>query len=106
MCDYIHSNNSKCNKQTTTSLCEFHDHVIFHKKSLKEILKNGLNDRYDKIVDWIREHPENIKDRSPIEQDQYGCGTHYSSEFIILTYLNSLDKDNDPCIISYEEGKW
>jgi hypothetical protein len=86
--------------------CSFHNHPIFDKRNLKETLKTGLNDNYDKIVSWIRNHPENIRDGSAIEQDYYGCGTDYSSEFIILTYLKSLDKDSDSCIISHEEGKW
>jgi len=106
MCDYMHRIGTKCNKTAITSRCEFHSHVIFNNRNLKEVLKNGLGDDYDEIVEWIRDHPENIKDHSPIEQDKYGCGTDYSSVFIILTYLNSLDNDNDPCIISDEEGKW
>jgi hypothetical protein len=106
MCDYIYPDNTQCNEQPISSRCKFHNHIIFNNRNIKEILKNGLGDDYDEIVDWIRFHPENIEDGSPIEQDYYGCGTNYSSTFIILTYLQSLDKDGKPCIIPYEGGKW
>jgi len=106
MCDYIYPDDTLCNEKTISSRCEFHNHVIFNTRNIKDILKNGLGDDYDEIVDWIRDHPENIVDRSPIEQDQYRCGTNYFSTFIILTYLQSLDKDGIPCIIPYEGGKW
>lgn len=104
MCDYIYPDNTRCNEFTISSRCEFHDHVIFNTMNVKEILKNGLGDNYDKIVDWIREHPENIKDGSPIEQDYYGCATNYSGPFIVLTYIQSLESES--CIIPYPGGKW
>jgi hypothetical protein len=106
MCDYIYANGARCNEKTDTCRCEFHDHTIFKTRNIKEILKNGLGNDYDKIVDWIREHPENIEDGSPIEQDQYGCGANYSSAYIILIYLESFDKHGRSCIIPYPNGKW
>lgn len=53
MCDYIYPDNTQCNEQTISSRCEFHNHVIFNNRNIKEILKNGLGDDYDKIVNWI-----------------------------------------------------
>ena len=106
MCDYIYPDDTRCNDSTTSSRCEFHDHIIFNNINVKEVLKDGLGNDYDEIVNWIRDHPENIEDGSPIEQDYYGCSTNYSSTFIILTYLQSLEKDCRSCIIPYKGGKW
>ena len=104
MCDYIYPDNTQCNETLISSRCEFHNSVIFNNRNTKEVLKNGLGNDYDEIVEWIRDHPENIEDSNPIEQDYYGCSTNYSSTFIILTYLQSLD--GVPCIIPYKGGKW
>jgi len=104
MCDYVHSDNTQCNEPPISSRCEFHNHVIFNIRNVKDILVNGLGNDYDEIVDWIRNHPKNIEDGSPIEQDYYGCSTNYPSTFIIITYLQSLD--STPFIIPYKEGKW
>lgn len=67
-CNYIHKYGNKgtyCHKACQTEFCDFHSHVIFHPKSPKEYLKNGISE-YDEIVEWIREHPQNIDDESPL----------------------------------------
>ncbi len=104
MCDYIYKDGPRKELQCNIDHCEFHNHVIFSNKSVKDYIFHG-SQYYHEIVQWIREHPENIIDDSPLTQDMYGCCTNNSSSFIILHYLLSLENDTS-CIIDYEGGKW
>lgn len=97
-------NGKLCGKLSNDVKCEFHRHMIFEPKNLKNILKNGLGDDYEEIVDWIREHPQNIEEDNMLYQDYYGCGTNYSSACIVLHYLLSHDKHGMNCIYPDEKG--
>lgn len=96
----------KCGKLSDDVNCEFHRHMIFKNKDLKLILKNGLGEDYDIIVEWIRDHPQNIEENNALYQDYYGCGSGFSSAFLVLHYLLSHDKHGDKCIYPYEEGTY
>lgn len=104
MCDYIYEDGPRKGLKCNVEHCEFHNHVVFSNKSVKDYLYHG-SQHYKDIVDWIRSHPENIKDDCPLTQDMYGCGSNDSSSFILLNYLLSIENDKS-CIIGYEGGKW
>ena len=90
-CQYIYKSgpNMKfpCNEESQDGdRCQLHNEIGFRlsERGLKDIVKNGIGDDYDELINWIRDYSE-----------EFEIDTNCSNETcleIFLEHMNELDR--------------